>query len=265
MYDLVTYGGEKIQLLLLIMTRVGGMMIAAPIFSHRSIPRRLMIAMALGLTVTIMIVYIDTPLPQISNVYELGLLCLRESFVGLMIGLVFAVVFYGVRLAGSIVGYQIGFAMVNVVDPNSSAQVSILGEVWFLLGTLIFLAINGHHMIIEGTALSFTVLPLGQVDAGGAVGTWFLKYTSFAFVLAIRLASPVMITIFLIEVTMGILARTMPQMNIFIVGFPIKIFVGLLMIGISLPVFSYVLQKVSNGLDRELMHLMTIYQKSGVS
>jgi flagellar biosynthetic protein FliR len=261
--DLINYGSEKIQLFILLSMRIGGILMAGPIFSHRSIPRRITMAMTLGLTVVLMPLMSGVSLPQTESLIELIFLCLKEVFVGVIIGLAFTIIFLGIRLAGSVVGYQIGFAMVNVVDPNSPNPVSILGEFWFLLATLIFLTINGHHVIIGALVDSFRIIPLGVATPSGQVGEWFLKYSSFVFVLAIKFAAPVIITIFLTEVAMGVLARTMPQMNIFIVGFPLKIFVGLFLVGASLPAFSYVLKKACANLDHELAYLMKIYNISG--
>jgi len=261
--DIVNYGAEKLQLFLLLMMRTGGILMTAPVFSHKSIPRRIAISMTLGLTVVLMPIMVDTAIPQTGGLIELAVLCLKEVFVGVLIGLVFSVIFLGIRLAGSVVGYQIGFAMVNVVDPNSPNPVSILGEFWFLLATLIFLAINGHYVVISGLVDSFRIIPLGMATPSGQVGEWFMKYSSFVFVLAVKFAAPVIMTVFLTEVAMGVLARTMPQMNIFIVGFPLKIFIGVLLVGLSLPAFNYVLTKVCANLDRELAYLMKIYKVGG--
>ena len=262
--DLINYGAEKVQLFILLLMRTGGILMTAPIFSHNSIPRRVIIGMTLGLAVVLMPLVSDFSLPQTESLIELVFLCLKEVIVGVIIGLVFTIIFLGIRLAGSIVGYQIGFAMVNVMDPNSPNPVSILGEFWYLLATLLFLMINGHHIILSGLVDSFKIIPLGMATPSGQVGEWFIKYSSYVFILAIKFAAPVIITIFLTEVCMGVLARTMPQMNIFIVGFPLKIFVGLFLIAASLPAFSYVLMKVCANLDNELSHLMRIYQAHGV-
>jgi len=261
--DLINYGAEKIQLFILLMMRTGGIMMTAPVFSHNSIPKRIAVSMSLGLTVVLMPLMVNTALPQAGNLVELLALCLKEILVGVMIGLVFSVIFMGIRLAGSIVGYQIGFAMANVIDPDSPDALSVLGEFWFLVATLIFLAVNGHHVVISGLVDSFRLIPLGAATPSGNVGEWLMKYSSFVFVLAVKFAAPVIITVFLTEVAMGVMARTMPQMNIFIVGFPLKIFVGLLLVGLSLPAFSYVLTKACTGLDRELAYLMKIYRVSG--
>lgn len=263
--DIVNYGSEKIQIFVLLMMRTGGLMVTAPIFSHRSIPKRLTISMTLGLTIVLMPLFMDAALPQVQNLTGLLILCAKEIFIGLIFGLLFTIIFLGVKLAGSIVGYQIGFAMVNVMDPESSSQVSIISEFWYLIAVLVFLMLNGHHIIITGLFQSFQVLPLGLTAPSGSIGEWFMKYSMFTFVLALKFAAPVIMTVFLIEVSMGILARTMPQMNIFIVGFPLKIFTGLLMISMSLPVFAYVLKKVCLNLDNELEYLMSLFKVNGVA
>lgn len=263
MLDLVNIGAEKLQLFMLLLMRTGGIMLTAPIFSHRSIPKRITVCISLGFAAVLLPVMMDTNLPATGGLVELAILCLKEILVGVFIGLVFSIIFVGIRMAGSVVGYQIGFSMVNIMDPNSTTPVSILGEFWFLLATLIFLLINGHHVILSGLVDSFRLIPLGGVTPSGQVAEWFITYTTFAFILAVKFAAPVMMTIFLLEVVMGVLARTMPQMNIFIVGFPLKIFTGLLVVGISLPAFAYVLRKVCSGLDRELAYLMKIYNVGG--
>jgi len=262
-FDLVNYSAEKIQLFVLLMIRVGGIMVSAPIFSNRTIPKKITLSMSLGLTIVLMPLFINTTLPVMPSFIDLLILCFRELLFGILIVLVFSMIFVGIRLAGAVVGYQIGFSMVNVMNPNSTTPVSILGEFWFLLGTLIFLFINGHHVIISGLVDSFRIVPLGASIPSGPIGEWFMKYTSLVFVLAIKFAAPVILTVFLSEVAMGVLARTMPQMNIFIVGFPLKIFTGLFMVGISLPVFSFVLQKVCANLDHELAYLMKLYSVNG--
>lgn len=263
MFDLVNFGATQLQMLVLLTMRIGGLMMTAPVFSHRSIPRQVVLAMTLGFAVVLLPFMSATPLPQTNSFIELSILCLKEILVGVLIGLVFSVIFLGINMAGAIVGFQIGFTMVSVVDPNSTEPVSVISEFWFLLATLIFLLINGHHMVISGLVDSFKVIPLGVATPSGLVGEWLIKYSAFVFVLAVKFAAPVIVTVFLAEVAMGILARTMPQMNIFIVGFPLKIFAGLFMVAVSLPAFSYLLGRVCDVADRELMHLMRIYNVGG--
>ncbi len=264
MLDLITFGSEKIQLFLLLMMRIGGLLIAGPIFTHKAVPRKIAVSLSLGLAMVLVPVFVTTKLPPVDGIIDLVGLCFREIAVGMILGLVFSFIFLAVRLAGSIVAYQIGFAMANVMDPNSSGPVSVIGEFWVMIATLIFLILNGHHIMLTGLVDSFRIIPMGSGMPSGEVGDWMVKYASFVFVLAVKFAAPVIMTIFLVEVSMGVLARTMPQMNIFIVGYPIKICAGLFLISASLPVFAYVLRKVIANLDSELHYLMNLYSVNGV-
>lgn len=263
MLDFISYGSEKIQLFVLLLMRIGGLLVAGPIFSHKSIPRKISVSLSLGLAIVILPIFIDTKLPLVDGIVDLLGLCFREIVVGLILGMVFSFIFISIRLAGSIVAYQIGFAMANIMDPNTSGPVSVVGEFWMMIATLIFLVLNGHHIMISGLVDSFRIIPMGSTFPSGEVGVWFIKHASFVFVLAIKFAAPVIMTIFLVEVSMGVLARTMPQMNIFIVGYPIKICAGLFLVGSSLPVFAYVLRKVTENLDTELAYLMKLYNVNG--
>lgn len=191
-------------------------------------------------------------LPQIESFWHLAALGAKEILLGAIIGLLFRLIFMGVKTAGSIIGYQIGFALVSMPDVEQGGQVSIMGQLWFLVATLIFLSINGHHLVISAFAESYEVIPPGMVGLASSVGELMIKYTAYVFVIALKIASPVMIALFLTDVALGTIAKTMPTMNVFFVGFPIKIGVGLMVIAMSLPIFAYVLEKATMYLDHEL-------------
>jgi flagellar biosynthetic protein FliR len=175
----------------------------------------------------------------------------KEILLGLLIGLVFQLIFFGARTAGAIIGYQIGFALFSLPDAEEGVQTSILGQFWFLVAALIFLSINGHHLVISAFAESYEAIPPGAAAMGTSVGELIIKSTAYVFVLALKIAAPVMIALFLTDVALGTIAKTMPTMNVFFVGFPVKIGVGLLVMAIALPAFAYVLEKSVMYLDQE--------------
>jgi flagellar biosynthetic protein FliR len=193
---------------------------------------------------------------QIDSVWVLGGLAAKEMLIGFIIGYFFSLLFIGVQIGGSIVGYQIGLAIVNVYDPESGGEVSLVGEFWFLVAVLIFLAIDGHHSIISAFADSYRLIPVGVFNFAGSAGEFIIRFSAYSFVMAVKLAAPVIITLFLTEVALGVVARTAPQMNIFIVGLPLKIGVGFLVIATSLPVFRYIVEKTVAFLDGEALTLM---------
>jgi len=158
----------------------------------------------------------------------------------------------GVYTAGSIVGYQMGLAMVTDYDHNLSGQVSILGRIWFIVATLTFLVINGHHLIISALAESYELIPPGVVITNAGLADMLIKYTAYVFVIALKIAAPLMVTLFLSDVALGTIAKTMPTMNVFFVGIPIKLGVGLSVMAIALPVCNFVLERSLSFVDAQV-------------
>ena len=255
MFDFVTYGADKLQFLLLIILRTSGLFIIAPILGYRTVPASIKVAFALLLSLLLSSTLDSSILPVIESEWHLLGLGMREIVVGLLIGFFFQLIFIAIHSAGALVSYQIGFAMVAMFDPNSSQRVSIIGQFWFLFATLIFLALNGHHIMIEALVDSYTVLPIGQVVYGQSVIEVVIKSTAYVFVLALKIAAPVLMTLFLIDVALGTVAKMMPTMNVFFVGFPIKIGAGLIVLAMSLPIAAYVLEKGMNFVNRELQQM----------
>jgi flagellar biosynthetic protein FliR len=254
--EFLTYEADKIQLFLLIAFRAGGMFIAAPILGNKSLPQTVKAGLAIILAIILIPSVAQSEIPQIDSIWLLGLLAVKEMLVGFIIGLFFTLLFIGIRMAGNIVGYQIGLMIANVLDPETNSNVSIAGEFWYIVGVLIFLAIDGHHAIISAFNDSYQLVPIGFFNFYGHAGELLIKFTSYAFVIAIKLAAPVMITLFLTTVSLGVVARTVPQMNIFIVGIPIKIGVGFLVMAASLPVFRYIVVNMVHYLDNEVGYVL---------
>lgn len=180
---------------------------------------------------------------------QLGGWAVHEAVIGGMIGFAFSILFWAIRMAGDLIGLQMGFSIVNVIDPNSTGQVSLIGEFKYVIAMLILLLTNGHHLMITALIDSYRVIPVGGGVFGFGVYDGLLRLSATAFVTAVKIGAPAMITLLLTDVALGILARTVPQMNIFIVGFPLKIGVGLFVLGLSLPLlmklFSRTLQEIN--------------------
>ncbi len=254
--SLLQLSALEFEKFLLIVLRVGGIMTVAPIFGHRNIPP----IVKIGFILMISIILVPTiPASSISippELFSLSAVLIKEVAAGLAIGFISLFLFIAVQFAGNIIGLQMGFGIVNVIDPNSQAQVPLIGQFQFLLTMLIFLAVNGHHLLISAVAGSFKVIPLGQITFSSLSAEIMVRAAVNTLALAIKIGAPCIVTLFLLDVSLGIIARTVPQMNIFIVGFPLKISVGLLMMGLSFPFMSYVFTKLLQGLDSNLNHLI---------
>ncbi|MBK6898149.1 MAG: flagellar biosynthetic protein FliR [bacterium] len=166
---------------------------------------------------------------------------LRSLTVGALLAFTAGVPFAAVRFAGELVGVQIGFSMVNTIDPQGMGQVSVLANLYYLLAVMIFFAVDGHHTLISVCAQSCVLVPPLQpitLDAG----SWLVvqEFAGF-FELGLRIAAPVAVVLLLVNVAMGFVVKTVPQINILVVGFPITIAVGLATLGLSLVYFGQVM------------------------
>lgn len=239
------------------MIRTSGLFIIAPILGDKGIPNLIKVGLVIlfGLILTSVV-----PNPElfteITSNWQLAGLVFNEILIGFIIGLIFRLIFYGVITGGAIIGYQIGFMFAQVFDQNNQSQVSIIGKFWEVVAILFFVSINGHHLVINALAESFTFIPPGNFMINGSVGEMLIKYSAYIFIIAFKIASPIIITLFLTDVALGTIAKTMPTMNVFFVGFPIKIAAGLAVMAISLPLFVFVIEKSLNYFDTELRTLL---------
>ena len=122
--------------------------------------------------------------------------------------------------------------------------------------TIIFLAIDGHHAIISALADSYQLLPVGAVSFSGPAGETIIRITAYAFTMAVKISAPIVITLFLVSVSLGVVARTVPQMNIFIVGMPLKIGIGFLVMAMVLPLFKNIVNNTLNYLDSQVLAVL---------
>ncbi|MDO9694840.1 MAG: flagellar biosynthetic protein FliR [Candidatus Latescibacteria bacterium] len=166
---------------------------------------------------------------------------LRSLAVGALLAFTAGIPFAAVRFAGELIGVQIGFSMVNTIDPQGMGQVSVLANLYYLLAVMIFFAVDGHHTLITVCAQSCVLVPPMQPISLEA-GSWLVvsEFTGF-FELGMRIAAPVAVVLLLVNVAMGFVVKTVPQINILVVGFPITIAVGLATLGLSLVFFGQVM------------------------
>ncbi len=262
MFDFVAFGTARLELFLLVLVRASGLFILSPIFSHRAIAKPIKAGLVILLSLITMMTIPTPAVPVTDSVVVLAGLAFLELMVGAIIGFVFLLIFLAVQGAGSMIGYQIGFALAEVLDPSTETQSSIIGTFWLMLATLIFLTLNGHHLIIQAFRDSYAVMPPGQITLEGGVGEAIMKHSAYVFVIALKIAAPVMVTLFLVDVTLGTVAKMMPQMNVFFIGFPIKVAAGIAVIALSLPIFGYIIEKSLTQLNTELGRLLLAMGKA---
>ena len=201
------------------------------------------IGFILFLSIVIFPLVQDRSVPEPQGIFELSIFLISDVTIGLGIAFIARLIFTAVQIAGTVVDFQMGFGVVNVLDPQTDTQVSVTAQFHNIIAILIFLAIDAHHFIIQAIVESFFIINPAEINFASITPKYMLYLFSATFTTAVKIAAPIMAILFFLSVGLGLVARTVPQMNVFIVGFPLQIGVGLLMVGLSISFFSILVQQ----------------------
>lgn len=250
---------NQIVIFLLIFARITGIFTSAPIFGSHNIPVQLKAALSLLCTALVMPLLTNSQAAIGSSMLVYLLIVMSEFILGLLLGFAASLVFTAVQMAGHLLDMQIGFGIVNIFDPQSGQQVPLMGNFKYILALLVYLSMNGHHVFLSALFDSFKSIPIsGVVFQVIPLTELFVNIISDAFILAFKITVPVLVALFLTDIALGILARTMPQMNIFVVGIPIKIAVGVFVLSTALPFFIIFLEVSFNAMFRNLYYFLSL-------
>jgi flagellar biosynthetic protein FliR len=231
--------------LLLVMIRTSTMLVTSPLLSHKGIPAMTKAGFAVFFALVLVPLNSDN-LPAAPE--QLGTVVdavLREALFGLLLGLAMNMVFLGLQMASRIVGVQMGFGLGGVIDPITGNDGGTLDQFYMLLVTLVFFSIQGHYIVITALAETIQAVPLGTFDPFHAISSGDVGLLAAGLmVTAVRIAFPVMAALFLVDLGMGLVARTVPQVQVLFVAMPIKVAVGLLVLMVSLPASAHLMQGV---------------------
>lgn len=221
----------------LIATRLSAMMVAAPVLSSRTVPMRV----KAGLVVLISFIALPLVAAQGGSVptngIEIAGLIVKEAMIGFAFGLVAQMLFAAIQTAGAYVDLGAGFAIAQSFDPSTNTSVSVLGRFYNLIALTAFVAMGGVQLLVGGVVRSFMLAPpLGQVDLATVVGG-VLARADDILLIAVQVSAPLLGAMVIADITLGIISRSVPQMNVFIVGLPIKMAVALAGTAILLPAF----------------------------
>ena len=245
---------------LFVMFRVGALILFTPILGSGQVPNRLKIGLILFLSIAVFPMVRATPMAELKGLFELVIYLFSEITIGLAVAYSARLLFTAVQIAGTVVDFQMGFGVVNVIDPQTETQVSITAQFQNILAILFFLSLNAHHIIIGAIVESFFLINPSQINFSTFTPEVMLLLFKATFVTAVKIAAPIMAILFFISVGLGLVARTVPQMNVFIVGFPLQIGVGLLMVGLSMSFFSIVVQGQIEQLPERFLGIMQSFK-----
>ena len=239
----LSLGIERYLCILPVMFRVLSYFYFDPLLGGKRIPIQLKVALALVISLLI--------LPQCggklslqTDAWTLASCIAGEVTIGIAMGFMVRLVFAGIEMAGQLIGLQIGFGIVNVLDQTQDAQVSLTGQFYEFMALMVFLSINGHHVLLRGLVKSFEILPvMGFHGFKAGFPEFLIGYSGKVLVLVLMMAAPGMVAIFLLNCAIGFMARTFPQMNIFVIGFPITVMAGLILTVTTAPYLGSIFMK----------------------
>jgi flagellar biosynthesis protein FliR len=228
------FSEQQVAGFILVLARISPLFLVAPMFSSKMVPSRVKGIAAVGLAVGM------APLATKGqhvplDVMSLVALIAKEFLVGLAFAYALSVLFAAVSAAGSLADTFIGFSFGALVDPVTGNNASVLSQAYSLVGIAVFIAINGDTWVIQGLNHTYDLVPLTGTPALGSMVAGVQHAFTGIFISAVELAAPVMLAVIITDAAFGAVARVVPQLNVFAVGFPAKVTVGLLIIGVSLP------------------------------
>lgn len=218
---------------LLIALRIAAVFVMTPLFALGGLPARIRLLFVLALSVSLVSALAVTPPVSVHSLGGLVTAAIGELLFGALLAFGLFAAFAAFQLAGRMLDLQMGFGVASLIDPATRAQSPLLGTLLNLIAVAVFFAVDGHLMIIRGLAFSIDHLPPGSTFAAIDTGAVVAQFGGM-FVYALALAAPVLIVLFLVDVAMAVMARTMPQLNVFIVSMPLKIIVGLFVLVVSI-------------------------------
>lgn len=240
---------------ILIFFRVLAILWLLPVFSVRSLS--IVFKVTFSLLVSFLLAgVVSYPAEIASDGYVVLLAILREVLIGLSIGFAVRLLFAIIQATGEIVGFQTGFGFARMVDPISSGQSSILEEFLYMLSLMIFFAVDAHHIVVRGIYASFKELPLGSAAVTSGLFNYFTTASGRIFSLGLKFGAPLVVALFLIELSLGLLSRMIPTMNIFVEGLPVKIFVSLTILSLMLSFLAPALGTLFKGIDTEFLKVL---------
>jgi flagellar biosynthetic protein FliR len=240
----ILFPTDEIIRYVIVLTRISGIMIFAPFFSNQSFPIQIRIAFTLMAS---FVLAPSLPLKNIPSDLDLGSIStvlMNEILVGVVLGLAALCVFAGLQFAGQVISFQFGFSLINVIDPQTNVQSTAFSFFFNYIGLLMFLSISGHHWFLLAINESFSYLPVGGLHIQGPLIEFLVRLSAQILVIGLRIAGPVIAVTVIIDIILGIIGRTAPQINILIEGMPLKLLIGFSCLSFSFYFFPRYLESI---------------------
>lgn len=255
---------QSLPVFLLIFCRISAFFVVVPVFSSQSVPAQFKI----GLSFFVALVVFSSGGTGIAVPQDLTyiLLIIREVLIGLLLGFIGYLMFMAIQTAGSLIDIQIGLAIANVIDPMTGSSAPLIGNFKYMIALTLFIVMNGHHYLLNAIVYSYDWVPINNdifvrmMD--GSLSEFLVRSFGQSFMLAFQMSAPLVTALFLTDVGLAFLARTAPQYNVFVIGVPLKIIVGLVLLLILMPSVAVLFQNLFDIMFESMQNLLGLMGKS---
>jgi flagellar biosynthetic protein FliR len=247
---------DQFQTFLVCSARVAGFIGAIPVYFSNQTPARIKVALIFAISLVLFpVLSLDLPAVSFSPLSFL-LLTINETILGLLLGLMSRLIFTAIEFGGTVIGYQMGFAAANVFDPQHGNQVSLISQFQNVFAILIFLALDVHHLFIKIAARSYQLLPPGNLNLSDEAVPFLMELSSRMFELGLQFSIPVLVVLLLSGLILGILARVFPQLNVFLLSFPLNIGIAFIVIALTLNMVTGLLRREFDALGERIITML---------
>ncbi|OMF36795.1 flagellar biosynthetic protein FliR [Paenibacillus sp. FSL H8-0548] len=253
---------QGFPIFLLIFCRITAFFVVAPVFSSRGVPNVFKIGLGFFISLFVFLTYgmQQTIVPDAEYV----LVLFREILIGVLMGYVVYLFFTVVQTAGAFMDLQVGFAMANIVDPHTGTSAPLLGNFKYMMLIVVFLMMNGHHFLLTALMDSYKWMPLSNElfsrMMSGGITDFLTRAVGNTFLLALQIAAPLVVAMFLTDVGLGFLTKTAPQFNVFVIGIPLKLIIGMVLLTLLMPSLAGLFERLLSIMFDSLEQLFGIVQ-----
>jgi len=242
---------------LLIFVRITGLFVVSPVFGRRNIPAYYKVGFSFLVAVILVQVLPVPDLREYSSLLSFILLVVKEFVLGLVLGYISYLITSSIYFAGQIIDMHIGFGMVNVFDPLTNIQIPVTANFYYIIATLMILAIDGHHLLIYTLCDSFSLFPIeSRMVIGESMVDYIVNITTSVLTVGFKIAAPITAAVLITDVALGIIAKAVPQVHVFIVGLPLKILVGFVVMAVTITAFRSVVHVLMGGMHEEIVRFL---------
>ena len=249
---------EEFQRFLICLARVAGFIAAIPVLFANQTPARIRAGFVF-MSALVLFPVMEPSIPEVA--FTTGtflLLMVSEVLLGSIIGLVARMIFTAVEFGGTVIGYQMGFAAANVFDPQGQRQLSLISQFQNVFAILIFLSIDGHHIFFQVAVESYNILPPGVFNISGEAIPYLMTLSSRIFILGVQFSAPILAVLLLSGLILGVLARIFPQLNVFLLSFPLNIGISFTVIALTLPMVAILIRREFDNLGERFLTILQL-------